>query len=177
MSDQFVGEIRIFSCNYAPAGWALCDGQILPIRQNTALFSLLGTTFGGNGVSTFALPDLQGTAPMNWGPGPGLSPRSLGESGGEPAVTLRQADVPPHTHALQASALEAELDKPGPQNSLARSKPATIYKVPAGAAKPEPLAPGVMGAAVGGNLPHNNMMPFLTLNFCIALAGVFPQRP
>jgi microcystin-dependent protein len=178
MTDPFIAEIRIMACNYAPYGWALCNGQIIPIQQNTALFSLIGTRFGGNGTSNFALPNLQGAAALHWGQGRGLSPRELGELGGTPVVTLTPAQVPAHSHALQASAHEANLDKPGPQNSLARSTPAYIYKQPAGAAAPKPLATGVLGAPVaGGNQPHNNMMPFLPLNFCIALQGVFPQRP
>ena len=176
MTNPFVAEIRILACNFAPAGWAFCNGQLMPISQNTALFSLLGTNFGGDGKSNFALPNLQGAAPMQWGQAPGLSQRDLGESGGEPAVTLLQTEVPPHPHSLQASAHPANLDTPGPQNSLGRSTPAFIYKQPAGAATPQPLAAGVMGGAVGAGQPHNNMMPYQTLNFCIALQGVYPPR-
>jgi microcystin-dependent protein len=148
----------------------------MTISQNTALFSLLGTFFGGNGVSNFALPDLQGTAPMHWGQGPGLSDHFLGDSGGVPAVALLEQEVPPHAHSLQASAHTANLNNPSPSNSLARSTPGYIYKQPAGAATPQPLATGVMGGAVGGGQPHNNMMPYQTLNFCIALQGVYPPR-
>jgi microcystin-dependent protein len=178
MTDPFIAEIRIMACSYAPYGWALCNGQLLPIPQYTALFSLLGTRFGGDGRTSFGLPDLQGAAPMNWGQGPGLSPHELGELGGAPAVTLTPASVPSHSHALQASGHEANLPNPGPQNSLARSTPAYIYKVPDAATQTAALAPGVMGGPVtGGGQPHNNMMPFLTLNFCIALQGIFPPRP
>jgi microcystin-dependent protein len=178
MTDPFVAEIRMLACNFPPAGWAFCDGQLLSISQNTALFSLLGTTFGGDGKSTFALPNLQGAAPMQWGQGPGLTPRDLGESGGTPTVTLSQAQMS-HTHALQASPRAADLDTPGPQNALGRSTPATIYKLPAGAVTTQPLAAGILGPPVagGGNQPHNNMQPYLVLNFCIALQGIYPQRP
>ena len=175
MSNPFLAEIRIFTGNFAPVGWAFCNGQVLPITQNTALFSLLGTTFGGDGKSNFALPNLQGAAPVSWGQGPGLSPRDLGESGGESLVTLLQAEVPSHTHSLQASPRAADLGNPGPQNSLARSAPGQVYKTSAGAATPQPLAPGVLGTS-GGNIPHDNMQPYLGLNFCIALQGVFPAR-
>lgn len=174
MSSPFVAEIRIWATNFAPTGWAFCDGQLLAISQNTALFSLLGTTYGGDGRTTFALPNLQGAAPMHWGQGPGLSLHDIGESGGASTVTLLQTEVPQHTHSLQADARPADLNNPSPQNSLARSTP-VIYKQPAGAASPQPLAPGVLGAA-GGSHPHNNMMPFQTLNFCIALQGIYPPR-
>jgi microcystin-dependent protein len=176
MSNPFVAEIRILACSFAPAGWAFCNGQLMPITQNTALFSLLGTYYGGDGRSTFGLPDLRGAAPMQWGQGPGLSLHDLGESGGEPTVTLLQTEVPSHPHALQASARPADLDTPGPQNALGRSTPAFVYKQPSGAATPQPLAAGIMGAPAGGGQPHNNMMPYQTLNFCIALQGVYPPR-
>jgi microcystin-dependent protein len=177
VADPFLAEIRIFPFNFAPQEWAFCNGQVLPISQNTALFSLLGITFGGDGKSTFGLPNLQGNAPMQPGHGPGLSPRDLGELGGAATVTVPQSQVPSHTHSLQASAQNADLSGPGPQYSLARSNPAFIYKQPAGAAAPQPLAPGILGGAVGGGQPHNNMQPYLTLNFCIALAGIYPARP
>jgi microcystin-dependent protein len=173
--NPFLAEIRIFPFGFAPKGWAQCNGQLMPISQNTALFSLLGTTYGGDGRSSFALPNLQGSAPMAPGQGPGLSLHDLGETGGETTVTLFQTEVPGHSHALRASPRPADLDKPSSQYSLARSSP-DIYKTPAGAATPQPLAAGALGGAVGGNLPHNNMQPYLTLNFCIALQGVFPAR-
>jgi microcystin-dependent protein len=175
VSDPFIGEIRIFPFGFAPVGWAQCDGQILPISQNTALFSLLGTSFGGNGKSNFGLPNLQGRVPLQWGQAPGLSMRDLGEMAGEESVTLNSSDVPQHVHALQASAHNADLDNPAPTNSLARSVPAMIYKQPAGAAAPTALAAGNL-STVGSGLPHNNLMPYLALNFCIALQGVFPPR-
>src|SRR5687767_4486752 len=174
MSDPFLAEIRVVGFNFAPAGWATCDGQLLPISQNTALFSLLGTMYGGDGKSTFALPNLQGNAPMFWGQGPGLSYRVEGEMSGTPYVTLLQSETPAHTHNLMASSDPADLGAPAPDRSLARSQP-DIYKQPAGASPIQPLAPQAVNVA-GGSQPHNNMMPYLTLNFCIALQGVFPPR-
>ena len=175
MSSPFVAEIRMWGCGFAPNGWAFCDGQLLPISQNTALFSLLGTYYGGDGKSNFALPNLQGNVPMHWGQAQAGSTYDLGEASGDAAVTLTQAEVPPHTHALQADARPADLNNPSPQNSLARSTPGFIYKQPAGAATPQALSPGAVGSA-GGGQPHNNVMPYLTLNFCIALQGIYPPR-
>jgi microcystin-dependent protein len=175
MADPFVAEIRIFPFNFAPKGWAFCNGQILPISQNTALFSLLGTTYGGNGQSTFALPNMQGNAPMHPGQGPGLSLHDLGETGGSQFVTLLQSEIPAHTHAAMASNQQADLIPPSATNSLARPNGALPY-VPGSPAPPlvqmafESLPPA------GGSLPHNNMQPYLTLNFNIALQGVFPPR-
>jgi microcystin-dependent protein len=174
VSSQFLGEIRSFPLSYAPTGWASCNGQLIPISQNVALFQLLGTTFGGDGKSTFALPNLQGSAPVHPGQGPGLSAHVLGESGGEAVVTLLSAQVPGHTHGLMASPHTANLGSPGPQDALGRSDPAEIYKEPDTAAAPQPMAPVILGGGVGGSMPHQNMQPYLTLNFCIALQGVFP---
>ena len=174
MSTPFIAEIRIFPFGFAPVGWAQCNGQLMPISQNTALFSLIGTYFGGNGTTTFALPDLQGRLPLDAGQGAGLSPYAMGEAGGTEQVTLLTSMVPGHAHTLQASARVAELNAPGPQHSLARSNPAMIYKAPPASA--QPLANGVLGGAAGGNQPHANLMPYLTLNICIALQGVFPTR-
>ena len=172
MSNPFVAEIRIFPFNFAPKGWAFCDGQILPLSQNTALFSLLGTTYGGDGKSNFALPNMQGNSPMHPGQGPGLSLHDLGETGGETSVTLLESEIPSHTHALQADARPGTLDTPSPLNALARSTP-DIYKVPT--TNTVQLADQAVAPA-GGDQPHNNMMPYLTLNFCIALQGVYPPR-
>lgn len=173
MADPFVAEIRIFPFNFAPQGWAFCDGQLLPLSQNTALFSLLGTTYGGNGKSNFALPDLQGRAPMQPGQGPGLSLHDLGEAGGSDTVTLLASETPVHTHAVRAHALDlAELNAPNPNRTLAASTNATAY---APAANLVSMAPATFPPA-GGDLPHNNLMPYLTLTFCIALQGVFPPR-
>ena len=172
--DPFVAEIRIFPFNFAPRGWAWCDGQLLPISQNTALFSLLGTTYGGNGMSNFALPDLQGCAPMHPGQGPGLSLHDLGETSGSETVTLLESEIPSHGHALQASTQPGEDSAPGPAESLARSVGASLYQTAANVSLTS-LAPGALAPA-GGDQPHNNLMPYLTFYFCIALQGVFPPR-
>jgi microcystin-dependent protein len=171
--DPFVAEIRIFPFNFAPKGWAFCDGQILPLSQNTALFSLLGTTYGGDGKSNFALPDLQGNAPMHPGQGPGLSLHDLGETGGSDTVTLLQSEMPSHSHNMKGDAVSATKKTPD-SNAFAKTSGATPYLPPAGAAL-VPMSPSAITPA-GGDQPHNNLMPYLTLNFCIALQGVFPPR-
>jgi microcystin-dependent protein len=172
--DPFVAEIRIFPFNFAPRGWAWCDGQLLPLSQNTALFSLLGTTYGGDGKSNFALPDLQGRAAMHPGQGPGLSLHDLGETGGSDTVTLLESEIPSHTHQLRANTDFADVQNPSSARSIARSQNANAYKAPAGQSvvqlSPQALAPA------GGDQPHNNMQPYLTFHFNIALQGVFPAR-
>ena len=177
MADPFVAEIRIFPFNFAPKGWAFCAGQLLPISQNTALFSLLGTTYGGDGKSTFALPDLQSNFPMHPGQGQGLSLHDLGEMSGTQSVTLLQSEMPIHQHGVGRAA-NAAGDSPLPTNSVwaqagaGRGAAAAYIAGPAtGKVNQFSLAP------TGGSLPHNNMQPYLTLNFCIALQGVFPARP
>ncbi len=171
MASPFLAEIRILPFNFAPKGWAFCDGQVMPLSQNTALFSLLGTTYGGDGKSNFALPNLQGSAPMHPGQGPGLSLHDLGETAGSDTVTLIAAEMPAHSHSLMASNQPGE--DPSPQDeALARSVGASLYK--AGTANVE-LAPQAV-APTGGGQPHNNLQPYLTLNFCIALQGIFPAR-
>jgi microcystin-dependent protein len=167
MADQFVGEIRVVGFNFAPTGWALCDGQLLPISQNTALFSLLGTTYGGDGRTNFALPNLQGCAAMHFGQGPGLTPRILGETGGAINETLTQAEMPTHNHDLKAASGSATTGTPSTGNSLAAGTVITY-----GAANN--MVP--MGEVVGGGQPHNNMQPYQVLNFVIALQGIFPPR-
>ncbi len=172
MADPFVAEIRIFPFNFAPNGWAFCNGQLLPLSQNTALFSLLGTIYGGNGQSNFALPNMQGNAPMHPGQGPGLSLHDLGEEGGSQTVTLLASEIPLHTHGLRAVPDPGDTNLPT-GNALARSSGSAIYNV---ATSPlVAMNPGTLGIT-GGGQPHNNMQPYLTLNFCIALQGVYPPR-
>ena len=173
MADPFVAEIRIFPFNFAPKGWAWCDGQLLPLSQNTALFSLLGTTYGGDGKSNFALPDLQGRAPMHPGQGPGLSLHDLGETGGSETVTLLESEIPSHTHALRASTDDGDLKAPTPARSLARSTAGFAYQ--SSAAGIQAMSPSTLAPA-GGDQPHNNLQPYLTCYFCIALQGDFPSR-
>ena len=173
MADPFVAEIRIFPFNFAPKGWAWCDGQLMPLSQNTALFSLLGTTYGGNGKSNFALPDLQGRAPMHPGQGPGLSLHDLGETGGSETVTLLESEIPAHSHALRASSDDGDLKAPSPARSLARSIGGFAYQ--SSTVGLQPMAPEALTPA-GGDAPHNNLQPYLTFYFCIALQGVFPPR-
>lgn len=176
MSNPFVAEVRIFPFNFAPTGWAFCDGQLMPISQNTALFSLLGTTYGGDGKSTFALPDMQGNAPMQPGQGQGLSFRVLGEMSGVDSVTLLQTEIPVHTHSVNTHNLDAGgLQNPAPTVLLAKSGQANAYQSNT-SQNLVMMAPQALSVA-GGSLPHNNMQPYLTLNFCIALQGVFPARP
>jgi microcystin-dependent protein len=171
MADPFVAEIRIFPFNFAPKGWAWCDGQLMPISQNTALFSLLGTVYGGDGKSTFALPDLQGAAPMQPGQGQGLSLHDLGETGGTENVTLLESEIPTHSHQVAGTGGAANVQFPTPSTTFARP-PVPAY------APPGPLTPQAPQALAptGGGLPHTNMMPYLTMYFCIALQGVFPPR-
>ncbi len=174
MADPFVAEIRIFPFNFAPRGWAWCDGQLLPLSQNTALFSLLGTTYGGNGKSNFALPDLQGRAVMQPGQGPGLSLHDLGESGGSETVTLLESEIPSHSHALS----------PMNEGATANLASTSFASRPFGrgnnlystATSPLVAMNANMLGPTGGDQPHNNMMPYLTFYFCIALQGVFPPR-
>jgi len=173
MSNPFVAEIRIFPFNFAPKGWAFCDGQILPLSQNTALFSLLGTTYGGDGKSNFALPNFQGAAPMQQGQGPGLSLRDLGETGGEQTVTLLQTEIPQHNHGAQGASGSIATPTNNTWGSALKGH-GSIYAPSATATNVQ--MSGLALAIAGGGQPHNNLMPFLTLNFCIALQGVFPPR-
>lgn len=174
MADPFVAEIRIFPFNFAPRGWAFCDGQLLPISQNTALFSLLGTTYGGNGLSTFGLPDLQGRAPMHPGQGPGLSLRDLGEEGGTETVTLIQSEMPFHGHAAVAHTGLSTQTSPS-TNAWSGSSVSKQYVVNPDSAPAVFMNQQAIGIS-GSGFPHNNMSPYLTLSFCIALQGVFPPR-
>ncbi len=166
MAEPFLSEIRIMSFTFAPKGWALCNGQFLPINQNQALFSLLGTTYGGNGQTTFALPDLRGRTPIHVGSG-----HTLGERGGAQAHTLSIAELPVHTHVLQASSQPASTSTPNTTVVPAQSVGASVY---ASASAPGAMAPTAIGN-VGGTQAHLNMQPYLTLSFCIALQGIFPS--
>lgn len=173
MSEPFIGQIVPVAFSFAPKGWALCNGQILPIAQNQALFSLLGTTFGGDGRTTFALPDLRGRTPIHWGTGPGLSSIALGESSGSETVTLLSNQLPMHNHI--AIATNTPADQPSPSGNLwaVESQSATFPysdQSPSGTMAPTALA------NAGGNQPHNNMQPYLTVSFIIALQGIFPSR-
>jgi microcystin-dependent protein len=175
MSSPFVAEIKMFAGNFAPTGWAQCDGQLMPISQNTALFSLLGTFYGGDGKSTFAIPNLQGSAPIHQGQGPGLTDRFLGESGGQQAVTLLPTEMPIHTHAAQADV--ASTNRVASPSNATWTKapgrtPPPLYSTSAPTQQMNPLALSITGSS----LPHNNMPPYLCLTFIIALQGVFPPR-
>jgi microcystin-dependent protein len=174
MANPFVAEIRMFGFNFAPKGWAQCNGQLLPISQNTALFSLLGTFYGGDGKSTFALPNLEGSVPMFWGQGAGLGLYDLGQQGGSEFITLLTSELPVHTHTLMGNSSTANRTAPG-GNSFARATGGTPYI----AASPAPPLTNLAFEALppaGGSLPHNNMMPYLVVNFCISMQGVFPPR-
>src|SRR5690349_10646576 len=173
MADPFVAEIRIVPFNFAPKGWAFCAGQLLPISQNTALFSLLGTTYGGDGKSTFALPDMQGNAPMHPGQGPGLSLHDLGETSGSDTVTLLQSEMPAHSHFITVHNLDfADTQNPSVNASLAKSNQGSAYQTTTNTNLTQMAFQALTPA--GGDQPHNNLMPYLTLNFCIALQGIFP---
>ena len=174
MADPFVAEIRIFGFNFAPKGWAQCNGQLLPISQNTALFSLLGTTYGGDGKSTFALPDLQGNAAMHPGQGQGLSLYDLGQIGGSDTVTLLQTEMPVHIHFMVGSNQPANQLAPAPDRTLARTSQGFGYQ--SNTSQNLVQMDLNMLAPTGGDAPHNNRQPSLTFNFCIAMQGVFPPR-
>lgn len=170
MSEPFIGEIKMFGFNFPPRGWAVCNGQIMPINQNMALFSLLGTYYGGDGQTTFALPDLQGRTPVNWGNPVVGAPVSLGESAGDEAHTLIQSEMPAHTHAISGTAADAT--EPIPGGSIWGASGENPYKVATGNTTMNGVALGI----AGGSQPHANMQPYLVLNFCVALDGIFPSR-
>ena len=173
MSDPFVAEIRMFAGNFAPKGWATCDGQLLPISQNTALFSLLGTFYGGDGKSTFALPNLEGSTPVGQGQGAGLSEYFLGQSSGSDTITLLSSEMPLHNHTVQGNFNLGDLFTPSPTVCLANSDPGSAYST-----KQANLVQMDFRSitVAGGSLPHQNMMPFLVVTFIIAMQGVFPPR-
>jgi microcystin-dependent protein len=173
MADPFIGEIRMFGFNFPPVGWAFCDGQLLPISQNTQLFSILGTTYGGNGTTNFGLPNFQGIAPMQQGQGGGLTPRKLGDKGGSTYVTLTTPDqLPAHTH-LPMGAAASNSGSPAGNVWGAGLKGTGVLYVPPGTN----VTMTVQLDSTGGGQPHNNIPPYLVVNFCIALQGLYPQRP
>ena len=173
MAEPFVAEIRIFAGGFAPQGWALCDGQLIQVAQNPALFSLLATTYGGDGRETFGLPNLRGRFPMHAGWGPGLSVRRLGETGGGDTVAITAAQMPGHNHSLRVVEATGDVGSPGPDASLANSSAGDPYQSsePASTA----LDPRSLADA-GGSRPHNNLQPYLVMNFIIALTGIYPPR-
>jgi microcystin-dependent protein len=176
--EPFVGQITLFPFFFAPRGWALCEGQLLPISQNAALFSLLGTYYGGNGVSTFALPDLRGRVPIGQGQGPGLSGYDIGEVQGVETVTLLASQSPPHSHPFPAVAAQATTNAPSgalPSEAHGSGRGAFPVNIYAALQTAVPLASGQVAPA-GGGQPHNNVQPYLTLNWCIALQGIYPSR-
>jgi len=174
MSNPFVAEIRIFPFNFAPRGWAMCNGQLLPISQNTALFSLLGTNFGGDGKSTFGLPNLQGSVAMHTDQFSGGGHYPIGETGGEQTVTLLLSELPNHTHTMNAQALALDTKTPDPTNAVPGvASGQTNYST---TSSPSAQMNPTMVSVAGSSLPHNNMQPYLTLNYCIALQGVYPAR-
>jgi microcystin-dependent protein len=173
MSEPFIAEIRIFAGNFAPRGWAFCDGQLLPISQNTALFSLIGTTYGGDGRTTTALPNLEGRAPMHPGRGPGLTERRLGQKGGVETVTLSEAQMPNHTHPMMAVDRNGE-DRQAVGRALGRSTGGPMYQTDSSSNLVD-LADAAL-PSTGGSQAHNNLQPFLAINFIIALVGLYPSR-
>jgi microcystin-dependent protein len=172
MQEPFFGEIRLFAGGYAPKGWALCDGRTLPISPNTALFSIIGTRYGGNGKNTFALPDLRGRAALHRGAGPGLTDRPLGSAGGRAAVALTEAQMPSHTHVPMGVATGPGQDNP--KGRVWGKAGTNLYK---GGIAPldAPMGAGAL-QNIGQNKPHENRQPYLALNFCIAMTGIFPTR-
>lgn len=171
MSEPFIAEIRIFAGNFAPRGWAFCDGQLLPIAQNTALFSLIGTTYGGDGRTTTALPNLKGRAPMHPGRGPGLTERRLGDRGGTEQLSLTEAQIPNHNHNLRG--VQADVDSTSPDGHFL-AEGASMYTDQVTSNLVNLSSTAMLNA--GGNRPHNNMQPFLVINFIIALIGLYPSR-
>ncbi len=177
MTEPFIGEIQLYGFNFNPRGWAFCNGALLPIAQNTALFSLLGTTYGGNGQTTFQLPNFQARAGCQQGNGPGLSPRSMGETFGTNTVTLTSAEFPVHNHVINAFLQPDSTKRSGsPVSNGGLSQPVTAINKPFAAVAPNTtFSPNMLGASAGGSLPHENRQPYLGVNFCIALQGIYPS--
>ncbi|MGL4400501.1 MAG: phage tail protein [Luteolibacter sp.] len=178
-NSPFIGEIRMFGLNFSPRNWSFCNGQLISIASNTALFSLLGTQYGGNGTTTFALPDLRGRTPLNQGNGPGLSLRVIGQTGGVENVTLGLNEMPAHTHAAQTAASAPCKNSAGnsdtPAGNYPSAGPAEIFSGTSNGSMGAMTVTGTLGAS-GGSQPHTNLPPFLCVNFCIALQGIFPSR-
>lgn len=171
MAQPYVGEIRMFAGNFAPAGWMFCEGQLVPISENETLFQLIGTTYGGDGQSTFALPDLRGRLPIHQGSGPGLSNRQIGESGGAEEVTLTTAQIPSHNHPLLATSDSASASGPGGNVLAVTNASKRVYS-----ANLTPVAMAAQsGGATGGSQPHTNFQPYLCVDFIISLYGIFPS--
>lgn len=171
MGTPYVGEVRLFAGNFAPLGWAICDGRLIPISENETLFNLIGTTYGGDGLSTFALPDLQGRVPLHMGQGPGLTPRVIGQQGGVEQVALSAAQMPAHAHTPYGSSAAAQ-SALGPSGSVLA---ATTVKMYGPGPATQPMAAGAI-VPVGGSQPHGNMAPHVALNYIIALYGIFPSQ-
>ena len=171
MSQPYYGEIRLFAGNFAPGGWAFCQGQLVAIVGNDAVFQLIGTTYGGDGQTTFGLPDLRGRVPIHQGTGPGLSARTMGDTGGAETVTLKASRLPPHTHTLVASSTPANAAA-GPGGGVLAATAINVYGT---SAPPLPMSAQAI-SAVGGSQPHENMAPFLALKYIIALTGVYPSQ-
>jgi len=176
MSDPFIGEIRMFGFGRIPNGWLACDGSLQSIAQNDVLYNLLGTTYGGDGVTTFALPDLRGQAPVHQGNGQGLTPRVIGEKGGSETVTLTTAQLPAHTHTFLADQAVAAASRPDPTQTLGALPADTQYLTDVTGATMYPLQENAIAIAGDGS-PHDNMMPSLTVSICIAAAGIYPSQP
>jgi len=174
MSTPYLGEIRLFSYTFAPVGWQLCDGSLLNISDNEALYTLIGTTFGGDGVNTFAVPDLRGRVPLHWGPGNGLSPRVMGQLDGSESVTLTSAQLPTHTHSFAATSAIASINSPGNTAELGGLGTDTMYTSVISGNSVSPSS--AMISQIGGSQPHENLMPTLTASFCIAVNGIFPSQ-
>ena len=175
MADVYIAEIRMFGCNFAPYQWAQCNGQLISIQTNTALFSLLGTTYGGNGQTTFGLPNLQGRGAMCFGNGPGLTPRVLGETSGSSNVTLLSTEMPQHNHTARGADVDGDLNSPSGNAWAGPGADRDLSWYSNNATSVNHLAANIL-SATGGSQPHNNLMPYQGINFCIALTGVFPAR-
>lgn len=171
MNESYLGQIMLFAGNFAPAGWALCNGQLMPINQNQALYSIIGTTYGGDGQTTFGLPDLRGRAPIHYGQGPGLQPYVMGEIGGAEAVTLLTSEMPAHTHSFGQNCNSSSAGEGNPVNHFLGTTDPGIY-----ATTSDAQMAGGNSSVAGGSMPHENRAPYLAMNYVIALQGIFPSR-